>query len=57
MASDDVQKNGEHCLREGKRCEPELKNLIMRFEERYIFRRNLCINALEELLPVTVVSH
>ena len=27
MASDDVQQNGEHCLREGKRCEPEVKNL------------------------------
>ena len=27
MASDDVQKSGGHCLREGKRCAPEDKNL------------------------------
>ena len=27
IASDDVQKSGGHCLREGKRCAPEDKNL------------------------------
>ena len=29
MASDDVQKNGEPCLREGKRCAPEDKKLSL----------------------------
>ena len=41
MPSDDVQKSGEHCLREGKRCEPEDKNLSMINEFNMCFGESL----------------